>query len=164
MPIILFVFLMAISTVANAQSNCTPNEVRTEIIIKAAPHTIWQILTDVKNYPAWNPYIYEIQGELKLHKSVKFRMKGSPKERKFSAKILAYKPDTTWAWGGSVLFFFSARHYFILERIDNEHTRLIQGEYWHGWFGKSFGKTVYQDACVNFALMNEKLKELAEKK
>jgi len=148
---------------ATSQTSCGPSGVRTEININADPQTIWKILTDVKKYPDWNPYIYEIKGDIQPGKMVRFRMKGSPKERKFSAKILAFDPGKEWAWGGSIGFLFKARHYFILESIDKDHTKLIQGETWTGWFGKGFGKTVYKDVCENFPKMNEKLKELSEK-
>jgi len=155
---------MAISNFSNSQISCTPSEVRTEIIINSTPHRIWKILTDTKNYPSWNPYIFEIKGGIIPGKFVKFRMKGNPKERKFSAKILDFKNDTSWAWGGGLLFLFKARHYFLLEQIDNDHTRLIQGEYWRGLFGNSYGKGVYKDACENFQKMNKKLKDFVEHK
>src|ERR1700722_3132520 len=99
---------MAISAHAKAQNSCTSSEVRTEIIINAPVGKIWGILTDVKNYPAWNPFIIEIKGNIAVGSFVKFRMKGHPKERKFKARILEYKPDSSWAWGGSLLFFFRA--------------------------------------------------------
>lgn len=30
-------------------------EVKTEILIKAAPEKVWAILTNFENYPNWNP-------------------------------------------------------------------------------------------------------------
>jgi len=142
--------------------SCTPTEVKTHIIINTGAATIWNILLDVKSYPNWNPYIYEIRGTIKKGSFVNFRMKKGEGERKFKAEILDLKINETWAWGGGLLFFFKARHYFILHPIDNTHTEIIQGEYWHGLFGKSFGKKVYQESCINFGKMNEKLKQLAE--
>ncbi len=163
----IFIFLIMNGLLLNSEAQkmdntCTTSEVRTQIVINADPTTIWNILLDVKNYPSWNPYIYEITGTIKKGSFVNFRMKNGDDERKFKAQILELKTNETWAWGGSLLFFFKARHYFILQPIDATHTRLIQGEYWHGLFGKNFGKKVYRDACVNFEKMNVKLKQLAE--
>src|SRR6185503_17872700 len=100
------------SNAQNMDNTCTTSEVRTQITINADPEAIWHILLDVKKYPSWNPYIYEIAGTIKKGSFVKFRMKDGNGERKFKAQILDLKPNDTWAWGGSLLFFFKARHYF----------------------------------------------------
>ena len=94
---------------------------------------------------------------------VSFRMKGDKKDRVFSAKILELDYGKRFAWGGGLLFFLKAKHYFILVPMDDSTTTLIQGEYWKGLFGKSLGKKVYKDACENFVSMNIKLKQLVEK-
>src|SRR5665213_3485784 len=142
---VVFIGLMLISFHSNSQDICTPDGVSTEIFINAPRSKIWSILTDVKDYPKWNPYIYEIKGDIKPGKFVKFRMKGNPKERKFAARIHEFQANSSFVWGGGILFFFNAKHYIILEKIDDTHTRLLQGESWTGLFGRSFGKTVYKD-------------------
>lgn len=87
---------------------------------------------------------------------------GKEKDYDFKAKVLEMKPDSAFAWGGGALFFFKARHYFKLEDIGEGKIKLTQGESWRGWFGKSYGKKVYQEAAENFERMNLKLKEMAE--
>ncbi len=40
--------------------------IKTEIIINASKEKVWQVLTDFDKYPAWNPFIVSIKGELKV--------------------------------------------------------------------------------------------------
>jgi hypothetical protein len=84
--------------------------------------------------------------------------------KKFKAKVLELKPNDTFSWRGSVGFIFRAKHYFILIPIDEHHTKMIQGEYWKGLFGKSYGKKIYKSVFEKFDTMNVKMKELLEKK
>lgn len=41
-------------------------EIKTEILINAAPEKIWAILTDFDNYPNWNPFIKTIEGRVEI--------------------------------------------------------------------------------------------------
>ena len=91
------------------------------------------------------------------------RKPGNRKKNYFKAKLLTMDVNRELAWGGSFMPFIRARHYFILQPIDAEHTRLVQGESWKGWFGKSMGKKIYEETFFNFNEMNEKLREMLEK-
>ena len=161
--LVIFTILFLNISLAFGQQFCTVTEVRTEVIIHANSDSIWKILINTADYPNWNPYIYQVTGIVKKGKMVSFRMKGKSKDRAFSAKILELDSGKRFAWGGGLLFFLKAKHYFILVPIDESTTTLIQGEYWKGFFGKSLGKNVYKDACENFVSMNIKLKQLVEK-
>ena len=37
-------------------------EIKTEILINAAPEKVWSILTNFEKYPDWNPFIKSING------------------------------------------------------------------------------------------------------
>lgn len=39
--------------------------ITTEIVINANKDIVWKILTDFNSYPDWNPFITQIEGELK---------------------------------------------------------------------------------------------------
>ncbi len=147
------------------QTYFNENGVRTEIDIHATPDQIWQLLIDFNKYPLWHPYITAIKGEPKLKSKIKVTVKNEDStSTKFSAYILELKSDELLSWGGSLGFIFRAKHYFILDPIDSTTVRFIQGEYWKGLFGKSFGGKIYKETYNRFNVMNNKVKELLEKR
>jgi hypothetical protein len=142
-----------------AQTLCTVTEVRTEITISASAESVWKLLLNSQDYPHWHPYITAIEGELALHKKIKVHTIDQEKKAgQFKAYVLKLEPNKELAWGGSLGFVFRAKHYFIIEVIDSQTVRFIQGEYWRGWFGKMYGKKIYQKTFANFKLMNERMK------
>ena len=150
-------------TLVKAQTYCTLQEVRTEVLIYAPIDSVWNKLMAVKDYPQWNPFIQSISGTIKLHRYLKIQLQiDDSTQKEFKVKVLELKPNTRFAWGGSVLFFFKAKHYFYLEAQSPTATKLVQGEYWKGWFGKKYGQQVYRSAYANFTKMNIKLKLLLE--
>jgi len=147
-----------------AQTTSTPNEVRTEIIIEGSPQQIWDLILDFKEYPNWHPYLSEVLGKVKKGKFLKFKTKdldGNP-EGKFTAKIMELELHKELSWGGNVLFFFSAKHYFRLVKIDETNNKLIKGEYWKGVFGKSYGEKIYIDLTKKFIQLNITVKNIIE--
>ena len=145
-----------------AQSYAKPNGVQVETIIEADGAKVWAILLRFEDYPNWNPYITKIEGKAEKGKRLHIQIDGKEKDYDFKAKVLEMRPDSAFACGVGALFFFKARHYFILEYIGEGRFKFTQGESWRGLFGKSYGKKVYQEADENFQRMNLKLKEMAE--
>lgn len=45
-------------------------ELRTEIEIQASPDKVWEILTNLDQYPDWNPFIHHAIGAAKLGEKV----------------------------------------------------------------------------------------------
>jgi hypothetical protein len=145
-----------------AQTFSSPRGTQVETIIQADAAEVWTILLNLPDYPNWNPYITKIEGNPQKGKRLHIVVKGKEKDYDFKAKILDLQPNQTFAWGGSALFFFKARHYFYLEQIAPDQLKFTQGESWGGLFGKSYGKKVYQEAAENFQKMNTKLQEMVE--
>ncbi len=138
------------------QTLSTPNEVQTEIVVKGTPEQIWDLLIDFEQYPQWHPYLSKVSGEFKEGKYLKFTIKNQDgeEEGKFRARLIKIIPNHEISWGGNLCFFFRAKHYFYLIKIDDTHTKLVQGEYWKGVFGKKYGKKIYQDLTEKFIQMN----------
>ena len=141
------------------------HEVRTEITIRSSPAAVWGMLTDVDNYPDWHPYIKKIEGKLSPKSKIKVTYKkDDTREGTFSAYIIDNEVNKQLSWGGSLDFIFRAKHYYSIEAVGTDSVRLIQGEYWRGIFGGMYGKKIYRDTARKFELMNQKLKEILEKK
>lgn len=64
-------------------------EINTEVLIKATPQTVWDILTSFEKYPAWNPFIKSLKGEAKVGNEVTVTIaQTKTKETVFKPKIL----------------------------------------------------------------------------
>ncbi|MBK7443023.1 MAG: SRPBCC domain-containing protein [Bacteroidetes bacterium] len=155
--------LLLFTVDGKSQILCTPNEIRTEITINASAAEAWQLLTDFDAYANWHPYILQIEGKVALKEKIKVTtIDADSTTDKFSAFILVFEPNKQLAWGGSLGFIFSAKHYYIIEPINDNQILFSSGEYWHGIFGKNYGKKIYLETYQKFSAMNEKMKSLLE--
>lgn len=138
--------------------------IKTEIVINATPEKVWNILTDFKNYPLWNPFIQSLEGDVKVGNQIKVRI--SPPEGNamtFKPKVLVYEAEKELTWLGTLVFkgLFDGEHSFKLITNTDGTTTFIQSEDFSGILVGLFKGTVGKTKR-GFELMNEKLKSLAE--
>lgn len=151
-------FLSLFSSVSFAQEMCTPGEIRTEQLLLASTEKAWNLLMDTANYRSWHPYISCIKGELLPGKKIRVFVFDSIKGRSsFRANVIELLPSEQLSWGGKIGAIFSAKHYFVLKPISKTSCLFIQGEYWRGWFGKMYGRRIYQSTYSKFKAMNSKM-------
>ncbi len=137
--------------------------IQTEIIINASPEKVWLALTDFENYPTWNTFIISIEGELKEGSRLKNKMVINGEEKIFIPKILKVIPYEHLEWlGKAPLGIFNGRHYFKLESIQANQTKLIHGENFSGWLRGIIMKKIGNATRDGFIQMNKNLKKLAE--
>ncbi len=142
-------------------------EIKTEILINAAPEKIWAVLTDFDNYPNWNPFIKSITGDIAVGNRITARLE--PPEAKgmtFKPKILTYEINKEFRWLGHLLFpgLFDGEHKFELIDNGNGTATFRQSEKFKGILVPLFKKMLDINTTNGFNLMNKRLKELAEKK
>jgi len=83
-------------------------------LIKAPAETIWKIITDAPNYPAWDPWAIRIEGRIAPGETVTAYTKLSPKQA-FPAKVTEFEPGQRMVWtGGMPLGLFKGVSTFIL--------------------------------------------------
>ncbi len=146
-----------------SQNLQTESEIITSIQIEVSAAEIWEKLIDFQSYPKWHTYLLEVKGEPVTKSKIRCLAQNSDRStEKFSAFLQEIELNKKLAWGGNLGFLFRAQHYFILESISENQTRLIQGEYWKGWFGKMYGKKIYAETYLKFEIMNQRLKEILE--
>lgn len=76
-------------------------EIHTETTIAVSAHRVWSILTDVARYPAWNPFITQIEGEFAEGERLRVRIHpvdGSPMI--FKPVVLRAAPGRELRWLG----------------------------------------------------------------
>ena len=141
------------------------NSISTEILIKASPEKVWNLLCDFKNYPIWNPFILSIEGELKkgnyLH--VKLKPEGSA-GMTFKPEIIDLEPNKVFCWKGKlgIKGLFDGEHKFELKVNEQGYTLFIQSEKFSGLLVPLFQKMIHGPTKRSFEAMNNKLKLLAE--
>jgi hypothetical protein len=75
--------------------------VRAEITIAAPPEVVWDVLTDLLAYPAWNPFTTRIDGALELDHELVLHVALPPgkKPRRSRQRVLSMVPDHCIVWG-----------------------------------------------------------------
>lgn len=141
------------------QTSIIMKEIRTEIIINAPYQRVWKVLTNFKQYPAWNPFIVSVEGIPALGTTLKTTMVTSGKKQTFAPMITKLVPEQQFEWLGSLpLGLFKGNHYFQLEAIGPDQTKLIHGERFSGLFWKPIMARIGAETLQNFKNMNLAIK------
>jgi len=138
--------------------------IQTEILINTDITKVWDILMNFDNYPKWNPFITSISGEPKLGSRLTVSIKPpGGKGMTFKPRVLAFETNKELRWLGHLLFtgFFDGEHKFELIDNGNGTTSFKQSEKFKGIF---VGLLNLENTQKGFEAMNEKLKEMAERK
>ena len=138
--------------------------IQTEILINTDITKVWDVLMNFNNYPKWNPFITSISGEPKLGRRLTVSIKPpGGKVMTFKPRVLAFETNKELRWLGHLLFtgFFDGEHKFELIDNGNGTTTFKQSEKFKGMF---VGLLNLENTQKGFEAMNEKLKEMAERK
>ena len=138
---------------------------KTEIIINAPIAKVWQVLTNFKAYPEWNPFIKRISGELGI--ANKLEVSIQPKGQNamtIKPTILDVQEEKEFRWLGHLFIrgLFDGEHYFQLEVLSPKQTKLIHGENFNGILVGLLMKMIGESTLAGFEAMNKALKERAE--
>ena len=137
--------------------------VATEIAAPAA--TVWNILTELDQFAAWNPFIRNARGKLEPGATDRVRVHpgiGIPLH--FSAKVLDYSQGRELHWRGHFgsRVVASGEHWFELVSLGPERVRFRQRERFSGIVPRLGKKLLEREARHGFEVMNEALRLRAE--
>jgi hypothetical protein len=142
-------------------------EIRTEIVINATPFRVWSVLSDLENYPTWNPFITSIKGNLIEGNTITARIQPPGSSgMTFKPRLLVVRRAQELRWLGHLFFpgLFDGEHIFELNENTDGSTTFVQREKFSGILVPLFKKMLDVNTVQGFELMNKKLKELAERK
>ena len=139
--------------------------IETEIDINASAAKVWAVLTDFPHMPLWNPFITAIAGEpvagarlsVTIHPPGKSAITLRP-------TLLVAQPERELRWIGHFIVsgIFDGEHYFLLDPLGADRTRLTHGERFSGLLVGFLSATL--DATeTGFNDMNAALKRQAER-
>lgn len=132
----------------------------TNIDIQATPATVWSILTDLKAFPSWNPFLTEASGPLDVGQQLSIRAGGMA----FRPTVTHCIPKQRIAWLGKFWFkgLFDGIHSFRLEALPNGYVRFHHEEHFSGLLVGLFKKKLNTETRAGFEAMNKALKARAE--
>lgn len=136
-------------------------KIQTTIDIQASPAQVWEVLINTQEYPAWNPFITSIEGELAIGN----RIKATIGKMNFTPTILAYEQNKKLEWLGHLLLpklFFDGKHSFTLTANPDGTTTLIHSEVFTGLLVPLFKKQLMTETKAGFEAMNQALKARVE--
>jgi hypothetical protein len=110
-------------------------EIRTEVEIDAPAERVWEVLTDVAAYDAWNPFIRHLEGELR--EGTRLRVTMAPpggRAMTFTPSITDLQPGRRLAWLGhlGIRGIFDGEHIHEVEELEPSRTRYVQRERFTG--------------------------------
>jgi hypothetical protein len=135
-----------------------------EIEIDASPEAVWAVLADTPSYPAWNPFVRRLAGDLREGATLEAEI-APPGGRAmtFKPRVLAADPGRELRWLGRFLVpgLLDGEHSFRLEPLPDGRTRFVQRERFSGILVGLLRKTLAKTQ-VGFERMDAALKLRAE--
>jgi len=139
-------------------------EIRTEIYIKASPEKVWEVLTDFNNFPQWNPFIRQINGDPKVGTKLKIHLHtSSGKSRTYRPTVTKVEPNRELRWSGKSFIpgMFNGERIFSIE-LKTNHVRFVHREIFTGLGVALAGDRLDKDMYQSFEKMNDAFKEEVE--
>ncbi len=142
-----------------------PYEIQTEINIEAPAMLVFQVLADFATWKEWNPFIIQSHGVCQEGSSLKHVMKLQNTQMVIKPILTKVIQGKELEWRGKLFIsgVFDGQHYFKLEEVSLNQTRLIHGEYFSGILVSFLMKRIGKDTRGQFVAMNQALKQRAEK-
>jgi hypothetical protein len=112
------------------------HSIETSLMIAHPPQQVWDVLTDFGSFPAWNPFVIAVTGELRLGARLAIKVRdprGTGGVIPFRPVVTALEPGRLLAWTGRLLVpgVFDGEHYYRLEPMEGG-TRFVHGEHFGG--------------------------------
>ena len=88
------------------------------IVIDASPEMVWAVLTNVQDFPNWEPNITKVEGQAKLGEKVTVHTTLS--EQAFPVTVSQFIPNEKMVWSsGMPLGLFKGERTFTLTSVDD---------------------------------------------
>lgn len=140
-------------------------EILTEIDINASASKTWEILTDFKNFPQWNPFIRQIDGTPVVGTKLKIHLQTSGgKNRTYEPTVTKVEPDHELRWYGKSFIpgFFNGERIFTIDSFETNRVHFVHKEIFTGILVGIIGNSLDKDMYQSFTEMNKALKQMVE--
>jgi hypothetical protein len=136
----------------------------TVVDINAPGDRVWQMLTELDGYRAWNPFLTSASGAITPGSTITIAAKVGNRNITFHARISAVEPKKKLVWVGRLLSseFFEGEHEFDVIELDQSRTRVIQSEHFKGMLVAALWGRFSPALLQGFRAMNDALKRRCE--
>ncbi len=139
-------------------------ELRSEVEIASPLSIVWDVLTNLRAYAEWNPFIVEAVGELKEGATISttVNLPGN-REQKIRRHVLKLEPKAELRWTATQLMRALAydEQFFQLRLLEDNHVRLSIGQNISGVFAPRTPAELSQ-LSKSLNLLNQAIKRRAE--
>ncbi len=141
-------------------------QLRTQVDIDATAERVWQVLTDFRAYPQWNPFMTQVSGTPAQGERLTIRMQPE------GGRAMTFRPTVREAvaqrrlrWLGHLLVpgIFDGEHSFTIEPRDEGGVRLVQQEDFRGVLVPLLSRSLDRGTRPAFERMNQAVKQRAER-
>jgi len=140
-------------------------ELSSAIDIDAPPELVWEVLTDLRAYPEWNPFIRSATGAIEVGGRLKMTLQPVGGRRiTMRPTVLEAAPGRRLRWLGhlGVPGVFDGDHSFTISER-NGGSRLVQHETFRGVLAPLMARSLNRHTLPGFSAMNEAVKHRAER-
>lgn len=142
-------------------------EISTEIIIQGSSADVWNVLTDFRSYPRWNPFIKEIRGDLIVGSKLELKIVTPKKKiRTYNPVVTVVTPDSELRWYGRAFMpgILDGERIFKISNDAGQSVRFEHKEIFGGLGALIGGKFLVKDIFESENNMNKALKLEVESK
>lgn len=141
-------------------------ELRTEIEIQPTPEMVWQVLTNLDEYPQSNPFIHRAIGKTQVGEKVDVTFRSGSREMILHCTVTCVEPNRELCWKYHIVApgLFSGEHVFTIERVEDNRVRFVDRELFHGLLIPMQARDIDTHTKQSFEAMDRALKARAEQK
>lgn len=132
--------------------------------IQAPDEIVWELLSDIPGWAAWNPLYPRAEGEIRIGNrwSLDLALPGQPL-RTINPVILDWAPYDHIHWRLDMMRGWARTVRFLeIEKMGEENVIFNNGEIFDGWLGPSIARRMRRPILDGFEALNEALKARAE--
>ena len=146
-----------------AWTNTQPYTLQASVQISASPQRVWAILTDLRGYPRWNPFIISSRGHVRVGATLTNVMHDAAGNTTFTPTVQVVEPGRELRWIGRVGpgGIFDGQHTFTIKPLGPGRVLFTQREDFTGVSVPFYEGRLHADTLPQFRAMNAALAQVA---
>jgi hypothetical protein len=137
-------------------------QIHTEVEIEAPAERVWDVLTDLANYPQWNPLIRQASG--KVEEGERLTLRIEPPDlwgRTFQVLVVRVEPCREFRWLGKLLVtgLLDGDHTFLIDSVGPGRVRVVQRENFSGLLVPILARKLVPNMRRGFENLNRALED-----